>query len=300
MTDQKYYYRAFNLRIVSDFVLFGISEDENDVSLGCDVEILHGNILPEGKRDSLITPVKITYLFQTEDLLRGCVENGNRIIIDPYGDVDDSQISQIILISAFYILLVQRGLVTLHGSSMVINGKSIVVIGESGAGKTSFALSLRKKGYGFLSDDISAVSVQDGGCIIVYPGYPVQRLHSGTALANGFHLDDLSRVAFDEDKLAVPVIVDFCNEAKPLSAIVEICVGDCSTVELEQINGIKKLPILLRHTHNLHQIKMLKLHEAHFHACVEIMKTIPIYRIIRPSLGQTTNEQIDLLMGKMI
>ena len=50
-------------------------------------------------------------------------------------------------------LLIERGFCAYHASSISLNGKAIVFIGESMSGKTTLSLKLASKGYHYLGDD---------------------------------------------------------------------------------------------------------------------------------------------------
>jgi hypothetical protein len=50
-------------------------------------------------------------------------------------------------------LLRTRGLYTIHGAALEKDGRGVLIVGASGAGKTTACLSLMRAGYGCLSDD---------------------------------------------------------------------------------------------------------------------------------------------------
>lgn len=55
-----------------------------------------------------------------------------------------------------------RHLPIIHASAVVKNGKTILLVGKSGSGKSSFALMMGLEGWDFISDDI--VMVEEGIC----------------------------------------------------------------------------------------------------------------------------------------
>lgn len=54
---------------------------------------------------------------------------------------------------------------TVHGTTVVIGGKGVVIRGESGAGKSDLALRLIDRGAQLLSDDYTHVEARDGRVI---------------------------------------------------------------------------------------------------------------------------------------
>ncbi len=67
---------------------------------------------------------------------------------------------------------VLRGLEVLHASAVATEQGAVALSGQSGAGKTSLALELCRRGAGFLADDVLALERLDGE-LIGHPGAPV-------------------------------------------------------------------------------------------------------------------------------
>ena len=65
----------------------------------------------------------------------------------------------------------QRGTVTLHASSLSIQGNAIALVGETEAGKSTTAAALALRGWPVLAEDICALA-DSGGHYQVLPGYP--------------------------------------------------------------------------------------------------------------------------------
>jgi len=57
----------------------------------------------------------------------------------------------------------------LHASAVGIDGQAVLLMGTSGAGKSSVALSLVAAGARFLADDVSALELRDGA-VLAHPG----------------------------------------------------------------------------------------------------------------------------------
>jgi hypothetical protein len=54
-------------------------------------------------------------------------------------------------------LLHQRGVISFHASSFVHEGQGLMILGETGAGKTSLTVAFAMNGAGFMSDDLTPV-----------------------------------------------------------------------------------------------------------------------------------------------
>jgi hypothetical protein len=69
------------------------------------------------------------------------------------------------------LLLRLRGVTCLHACAVAFEGRSVAFVGSTGAGKSTTAAALARRGYGVLSDDIVAL-VERGGAFHVMPAYP--------------------------------------------------------------------------------------------------------------------------------
>ena len=87
-------------------------------------------------------------------------------------------------------LLHQREIINFHAGSFVYNGRGVMVLGETGAGKSSLVIAAAQKGAGFLTDDLTPVVFRDGyPCI-----WPLRRkvkIRRDTAEQLGIDQDNL-------------------------------------------------------------------------------------------------------------
>lgn len=104
--------------------------------------------------------------------------------------MSDQDICTFLLGSAVGALLIQRGILVLHGSSMEKDGQAIVCLGHSGAGKSTLAYALLQQGWRLLADDLVAVN-PDG---LVLPGIPRIKLWHDAAKAFGLDPAALSPI----------------------------------------------------------------------------------------------------------
>ena len=116
-----------------------------------------------------------------------------------------------------------RGRVCLHASALVVNGQAVVIVGRSGAGKSTTAAALGARGYPVLADDVVALDDRDG-LVHAFPGYPRLRLWPsalGFLARSSPSLPDLP-FSSDENRYHLDVTehgYTFQAEALPLAAI---------------------------------------------------------------------------------
>ena len=79
------------------------------------------------------------------------------IIIYKSKEIDEDKIWEMLIGVPFGYALRKKGFMVMHGSSVVINGQAICIVGSSGLGKSTLALSLVKKGFKFLTEDLAII-----------------------------------------------------------------------------------------------------------------------------------------------
>jgi hypothetical protein len=164
------------LKISSEIELPGVMETKsNDES---DVKILRGKVNIKVSDNEIYE--SSNYKVENEDVYlwwknigKVKITAGNQINVD----VENSNlIIPYLLGPVMAILLHQKGLLVLHGSSVKINDSAIVFLGHRGIGKSTTAINLYKKGYPLITDDILAINFDDKCIPHIYPGYLHVRL----------------------------------------------------------------------------------------------------------------------------
>lgn len=104
--------------------------------------------------------------------------------------VSDQDLRTFLLGSAVGALLIQRGMLVLHGNALERDGQAIVCLGHSGAGKSTLAYALMQQGWRLLADDLVAIT-PDGQ---VLPGIPRIKLWHDAAKAFGLNPGELAPI----------------------------------------------------------------------------------------------------------
>ena len=149
----------------------------------------HWPALPAGRHDTPFVQMAPGELQLTvEGIGRFRVRSGESISWwREHEGVSDQDICTFLLGSSVGALLIQRGLLVLHGNALEKNGQAIVCLGHSGTGKSTLAYALMLQGWRLLADDLVAVS-PDG---LVLPGIPRIKLWHDAAKAFGLDPDQL-------------------------------------------------------------------------------------------------------------
>ena len=145
-----------------------------------------------------------------------------------------------------------RGTLCLHACVVKIGHHAIVIVGETGAGKSTTAAALAKRGHAILSDDIAVInySARDW---LVEPGYPRLRLWPKSINALYGSEIGLERIFSFSEKRFVNLTENsskrqFHREPVPLAAI--YILGERQEVAIstiEPIPAMEAVMMLMRH-----------------------------------------------------
>lgn len=134
-------------------------------------------------------------------------------------------------------LLRLRGVVCLHASAVNIGGQAVIFLGRKKSGKSTTAAAFAKLGYKILSDDISALSIQNGR-FSIQPGYPKVRLRpKSLAVIHPESKIDFVSVYSHRDSRYSDIEDSFWNTPLPLGAI--YVMGE--TVEEDGIPSVEEI-----------------------------------------------------------
>jgi len=139
--------------------------------------------LPPGPHDTpFLQMTRGDLRLTVEEIGRFRVSGGDTIAwCREQSTVSDQDLRTFLLGSAVGALLIQRGMLVLHGNALEKDGRAIVCLGHSGDGKSTLAYALMQRGWRLLADDLVAITA-DGH---VLPGIPRIKLWHDAAKAFG-------------------------------------------------------------------------------------------------------------------
>lgn len=204
------------------------------------------------------------------------VADGRRIDIWPAPGADFAMLRYFAIGNALAMLLFQRGRLVLHASCAVVAGRAVAFVGQSGAGKTSFAAGCDLHGHPVLSDDLAVVD--PAGDLNVPAGYRFMKLSIDVARALGC---DATAMEFlhegEPNKRACPLRHRPGPGPWPLAAIYLIETGD--TESIERVRGHDALVAMLPHCYPT-RVMMPGDHEQ-LRQIVALLGRVPLFRFTR-------------------
>jgi hypothetical protein len=97
------------------------------------------------------------FSMQVEGVANFYALNGKEIKYTPVDDASPESILLYLNGSVYGAILHQRHILPMHGSSFAINGRGVMLCGESGTGKSALTAAFSKNDCNFLTDDVTPV-----------------------------------------------------------------------------------------------------------------------------------------------
>ncbi len=79
------------------------------------------------------------------------------IIVFNTQEIDKEKIWEILIGLPLGYALRKKGFMVMHGSSVVLNNQAVCIVGSSGLGKSTLAISLVERGFNFLTEDLCII-----------------------------------------------------------------------------------------------------------------------------------------------
>ena len=283
-------YSVFGLRVRTELALPELFPAE--IQGEPDVTIRLGTI-ESGQRAPGLHALGDGLLFVATEAGRYRIAGGREIIVEPNAGAPDPNVRLFLLGSAFGALLHQRGLLPLHANAVEIDGKAVAFMGPSGAGKSTLAAWFHDCGHRIIADDVCVVEFDEGGRPMALPGLPRLRLWREALEASG-----REAAAFtpsfsgnpEFDKFDVPVATasaaaDRCE----LAALYELGTGD--SFAIVPISGVEAVDSVFANTYRGGYVSAAQGDEAHWSACMRLVRDTPLFRVSRPLSLTEMDEQ---------
>lgn len=298
-TVKKYAYQAFGLHITSDIALpelLPIVQQREEPDVDIRIEDLTSIWDESLFRNSHYAGGEGQVFFNLTGIANVRIRNGSEIVVSPVAGSDENQIRLYVLGSCMGALLMQRKVLPLHGSAVVINGKAYAFIGESGAGKSTLAATCVRQGYSLVSDDVIAVTLSEAGDPVVTPSYPQQKLWQESLQGLGMGTAPYAPLYGGVNKYAIPVKSGFSSEPVPLGGIYELIPAGSGTT-ICRLQGLEPLPALRIHTYRGILIPVMNLEKWHFHMTARIASRSEMYQVRRTTAEFAPEQLLEQILG---
>ena len=241
----RHFYRAYGLIVSSQVAL---PELEPTAPAAPDLEIAVGSVdFPDaGSKGATAFRFEPTRRYLSWQAVGAFMISGaNRIDVDPAPGTDDPLLAFPLLGPVMALALHQRGLLILHASAIAVGAKSVIFMGDKGAGKSTTAGAMIRAGHRLLTDDVVALDLSDPGRPMIPPGFPQLKLAADAAGAIRLEQAEVRPQVHPQiDKAQHRLHEGFAAEAVPVSRIYMLERGEQAVIS--PLTGAAALPAIIK------------------------------------------------------
>ena len=148
------------------------------------------------------------------------VSQGQSIEWERWDDsVSDRDLRTFLVSTALGALMIQRGNLMLHATTIVKEGKAVLLLGEPACGKSTLAFCLQENGWKLLSSEITYVDSNG----MVWPGVQQIKLWLDALMELDLNKHNLPLVRRGLKRYSLmPTELEIVNQATPLSTIYDV------------------------------------------------------------------------------
>lgn len=294
-----YQYRVYGLRVDSEIEIPELVRDYEGIA---QVQIRMGEVPSElhdyNYKGVFYQTKDSDFIFAMDQIGSFRVENGEVITLKPSPIANQGLMRVFLLGSVFGALLHQRGILALHGSAISCGKGALVITGRSSSGKSTLAAALTKRGYPFLTDDISALHPYEGD-FYVHPGIPQMKLWRD--VINKLEINEgLMQVRPSIEKYKMTIEQGFSQQPEKVNSIIMLGSKNTSGFEVRRLHGFEVFEALKENTYRYEFVNGLQLSNQHFRAISELANSASVFHVQRPSSPLMINELVEVVIEKII
>lgn len=230
--------------------------------------------------------------------------HGERIDVRWTDGTPKDDLVQVVQAAGLGASLNRMGEPVLHACAVDVGGDAIVLVGQSGAGKSTTAGAFVAAGHALMTDDIAALQIRVGGGAVVHPGAARLRLQPHAARALGWDPDALPRVfssGLAGDKRYVRLSVDegtFCRSARPVTRLCLLETRRHGGPIVEAVSSAAALPALVENTYAARLLDGGRRAEL-FVRYAELIQGVPVCRVHPPDSLEDVGQLVEALTADL-
>lgn len=298
-----WYYQIFGLTVASDYEL----EEAYPIEPTDQVEV---TIVQEDMADEYKNPTEmeikkgfghIRHIEKDWTCVRYVkngtfiMSNGNKIAYYLFEGYDKVYVNQLMLCYCMTVIALQRKRLIIHGSGIYYKGKTLIISGNSGAGKSSLASEIMGRNHLQMADDQVVIDIEDNRAV-AYPAFPIRKLCADTVEKLNVPKERLIPMPdLEQEKYGLILKDEYYNQKAELGGMVILQVGEVSEPEIKEITGSEKLKYITGNFFRKEAYEVNGFPPELFMKTVTVANQMPVFVITRPEGKMTVKEQADLV-----
>lgn len=221
------------------------------------------------------------FLLRLPGIANYYVRDGVEIVVHPDAGGPELDVRSYLMGNLFAVLCHQRGLLPLHASAIATPQGAVAFLGASGAGKSSIAAFLARRGHRILADDICLVDPAAPRDQRVLPMAPWLKLWSATLDAMGESGQGLPRIFSDDEKYRY--VLRQPEAPTPLAELILLDrAEDQAEANFEALTPVHALHAVLDFTYQSWLVRATGRMDRYFLRCGQALDGVRVTRMRRP------------------
>lgn len=210
------------------------------------------------------------------------IENGRTITVAASAARSPEVLQKVLSGTAIALLMHQRGSIVLHASSVLFDGRVILLMGPSGVGKSTTAAALVQRGATLIADDITVLDVDSSGTFCAFPGLQTLRLNRDSVDSFPFLVNRGKSIDPANDKRLFDISGESTEPAFPVASICYLQPATVDTPQARQIDGAARWAILRRNSFRPRMADVVSPPRRRFELYNSLTATIDLREVLRP------------------
>ena len=235
------------------------------------------------------------FLLRLNGIGRFLIRDGREVIFDLDSACDTRTIGLYLLGTCFAILLQQRGNIVLHASAIAANDRAMLFCGSSGAGKSTMAALLCRRGYPLLNDDVCNLVSTPNDSYEVRPDGRMLKLWRESLDQLEWNRQPGMEVRADVEKyFSAPPVSEVA--ARPVGAI--YILQEAPQGEENSIRRLRALDAMIELKKNAYRsflVTAMDMEESYFHASAALQRGAGVYLLSRRKDFSDSDSLLQLL-----
>jgi hypothetical protein len=221
------------------------------------------------------------FLLRLPGIANYYVRDGVEIVVHRDAGGPELDVRSYLMGNLFAVLCHQRGLLPLHASAIATPQGAVAFLGASGAGKSSIAAFLARRGHRILADDICLVDPAAPRDQRVLPMAPWLKLWSATLDAMGESSQGLPRIFSDDEKYRY--VLQQPEAPTPLAELILLDrAEDQAEASFEALTPVHALHAVLDFTYQSWLVRATGRMDRYFLRCGQALDGVRVTRMRRP------------------
>lgn len=189
----------------------------------------------------------------------------------------------------------QLGYTVFHCTALNIDGRGVIVSGVSGAGKSSTALQLIRKGAKYLADDMAVVHPDRN--LELIPAYPIQKVCRDVSLQ--LKQEELLHINEGRDKFSYHNEEEYYEHPLKPTHLVLLRIHEGEELLVQEHKGINKWMKVLECTYLCELFAAFGTPQKEMKNCLKLAEMVRVLEVSRPR-GKDTMEEITEIIQKFV